>query len=96
VPLGAPDVAALERVVRPAANPDLIWYLATLRQGWKRQLRRMFGAAGAPIERLVRTSIGPVRLGDLRSGRARRLTPREVAGLTKSAPPGAPRSHRET
>jgi 23S rRNA pseudouridine2605 synthase len=96
VPLAATDVAAIERVVRPAANPDLVWYGATLRQGWKRQLRRMFGAAGAPIERLVRTSIGPVRLGDLRSGRARRLTPREVAGLTKSAPPGSSRSDRET
>ena len=46
------------------------------RQGWKRQLRRMFGAVDAPIERLVRVRIGPVRLDGLRSaarsGRSRR------------------------
>ena len=33
----------------------------------------MFGAVGAPIDRLVRVRIGPVRLDDLPSGRARRL-----------------------
>ena len=41
----------------------LAWYRATLRQGWKRQLRRMFAATGAPIERLVRVRLGTVRLG---------------------------------
>jgi 23S rRNA pseudouridine2605 synthase len=79
------QVADLVRVLQPAADPRLTWYRATLRQGWKRQLRRMFGAAGAPIERLVRISIGPVRLGDLRSGRARRVTQREIAALRTSA-----------
>src|SRR5439155_257866 len=72
---------ALARVLRPAADPELAWYRATLRQGWKRQLRRMFGAVGAPVDRLVRVAIGPVPLGDLRSGRARRLTPTEIARL---------------
>lgn len=75
------QVAALEHVIRPAPAPGLVWYRATLRQGWKRQLRRMFGAVGAPIERLVRIAIGPVELGDLRSGRARRLSPRDVAAV---------------
>jgi 23S rRNA pseudouridine2605 synthase len=95
-PLGrlAPDeVATLARVLQPPADPGLVWYRGTLRQGWKRQLRRMFGAVGAPIERLVRISIGPVRLGDLRSGRARRLTPPEVKALG-SPPPPPPGSRR--
>jgi pseudouridine synthase len=69
---------------RPA---PLTWYRAVLTQGWKRQLRRMFGAVGAPIERLVRVRIGAARLGDLSSGRARQLTVREVR-LLASGPEG--------
>ena len=90
-PLAPAALAALARVMSPAPPADLVWYRATLRQGWKRQLRRMFGAVGAPIGRLVRIGIGPVQLGDLRSGRARRLTPRVVAALAGVAPP---REHR--
>ncbi|MFL5722668.1 MAG: hypothetical protein ACJ78H_04690, partial [Chloroflexota bacterium] len=56
-----------------------------LAQGWKRQLRRMFGAVGAPIDRLVRVRIGPVRLDELKSGRARRLRGPEVRGLGAGA-----------
>ncbi len=65
--------------------PELHWYRAILAQGWKRQLRRMFGAIGAPIERLVRVRIGPVRLEDLPSGRARRLRAPEIRGLGAGA-----------
>jgi 23S rRNA pseudouridine2605 synthase len=73
----------------PRPDPNLVWYRATLAQGWKRQLRRMFGAVEAPIVRLVRVRIGTVRLGDLRSGRARNLKAPEVkimAGLASSGP----------
>lgn len=59
----------------------LTWYRAILAQGWKRQLRRMFGAVGAPIDRLVRVRIGPVRIDALASGQARRLRAPEVRGL---------------
>ena len=64
---------------------ELTWYRAILAQGWKRQLRRMFGAVGAPIERLVRVRMGPVRLDDLPSGRARRLLAPEIRGLGAGA-----------
>jgi len=64
---------------------DLYWYRATLRQGWKRQLRRMFGAVGAPIDRLVRVRIGPVRIDGLHSGRTRPLKAPEVRGLGSGA-----------
>jgi 23S rRNA pseudouridine2605 synthase len=66
----------------PAA---LSWYRAILAQGWKRQLRRMFGAVGAPIDRLVRVRIGSVRLDELPSGRARRLRAPEIRGLGAGA-----------
>lgn len=75
------------RLVALLAPPpgDLTWYRAILAQGWKRQLRRMFGVVGAPIARLVRVRIGPVRLDDLPSGRARRLRAPEVRGLAAGA-----------
>ncbi len=74
----------------PRPDPALVWYRATLAQGWKRQLRRMFGAVDAPIARLVRVRIGPVWLGDLPSGRARALKNPEVRALASGnpAPPG--------
>jgi 23S rRNA pseudouridine2605 synthase len=77
----ATEVAKLTELLAPAAPPDLTWYRATLRQGWKRQLRRMFGAVDAPIERLVRVRIGPVRIDGLRSGRVRPLKAPEIRGL---------------
>ncbi|HEX9551311.1 MAG TPA: pseudouridine synthase [Candidatus Limnocylindrales bacterium] len=85
-------------LLRPPPAPDLVWYRAVLAQGWKRQLRRMFGAVGTPIERLVRVRIGPVRLDGLVSGRARLLKAPEVRALGTgvTAPPrrAAPRADR--
>jgi len=81
------DVDQLVALLDPSADPRLVWYRAVLQQGWKRQLRRMFGAVGAPIERLVRIAVGPVALGDLRSGRARRLTSKEIGALGGSPAP---------
>ncbi len=70
----------LVALMRPEP-PPLHWYRATLAQGWKRQLRRMFGAVGAPIDRLVRVRIGPVRIDGLRSGGVRPLKAPEIRGL---------------
>jgi 23S rRNA pseudouridine2605 synthase len=53
----------------------------TINQGWKRQLRRMFGGVGAPVRRLVRVRIGSLRLDDLASGDVRPLTIAEVRRL---------------
>jgi 23S rRNA pseudouridine2605 synthase len=78
------EVERLAKLLRPAP-PDLNWYRATLTQGWKRQLRRMFGAVGAPVERLVRVRIGPVRIDGLRSGAIRSLKAPEVRGLGAGA-----------
>ncbi len=74
------EVARLVELLRPAP-PELHWYRATLTQGWKRQLRRMFGAVGAPVQRLVRVRIGPVRIDGLRSGSIRALKAPEIRNL---------------
>jgi 23S rRNA pseudouridine2605 synthase len=76
----APETARLVGLIRPAPA-WLTWYRATLRQGRKRQLRRMFGAVDAPIERLVRVRIGPIRLERLLSGDVRPLSAAEVRAL---------------
>lgn len=74
------EVDRLAGLLRPPPEP-LTWYRATLTQGWKRQLRRMFGAVGAPVARLVRVRIGPVRIDGLRSGQVRPLKAPEIRGL---------------
>ncbi|KIR61289.1 MULTISPECIES: pseudouridine synthase [Micromonospora] len=56
----------------------------TLHEGRKHIVRRLLAEVGHPVSRLVRTSIGPIRLGDLRAGRTRRLTNAEVAALFKA------------
>jgi 23S rRNA pseudouridine2605 synthase len=53
----------------------------TLHEGRKHIVRRMLEHVGHPVERLVRTSIGPVQLGSMRVGNLRRLTPEEIAKL---------------
>lgn len=79
-PATAPETHRLDELLAPTP-PALVWYRATLRQGWKRQIRRMFAAVGLPVERLVRVRIGPVRLEKLRSGAVRPLTAQEVRAL---------------
>ncbi|MER5705114.1 pseudouridine synthase [Micromonospora sp. NPDC002296] len=56
----------------------------TLHEGRKHIVRRLLDEVGHPVARLVRTAIGPIRLGDLRAGRTRRLTNAEVAALFKA------------
>ncbi|AXH92012.1 pseudouridine synthase [Micromonospora aurantiaca] len=56
----------------------------TLHEGRKHIVRRLMAEVGHPVSRLIRTSIGPIKLGDLRTGRMRRLTNAEVAALFKA------------
>jgi pseudouridine synthase len=80
-PASAAETLRLKALLGPPPVDDLVWYRVVLRHGWKRQVRRMFAAVGAPVVRLVRVRIGPVRLDDLRSGRFRRLRGAELRAL---------------
>jgi pseudouridine synthase len=53
----------------------------TITEGRNRQVRRMLEAVESKVLKLVRTAIGPVRIGDLPIGKWRRLTPEEVRKL---------------
>lgn len=52
-----------------------------LHEGRKHVVRRLLDATGHPVQRLVRTEIGPVSLGELRVGKTRQLTRDEVGAL---------------
>jgi 23S rRNA pseudouridine2605 synthase len=66
-------------VVGSAGNRVLVEVV--LHEGRNRVVRRLFDAAGHPLLRLVRTQVGPIRLGELRPGRFRALAPAEVRQL---------------
>jgi 23S rRNA pseudouridine2605 synthase len=53
----------------------------TLHEGRKHIVRRMLAATGHPVSRLVRTDVGPIRLGNLKPGASRDLTTREIGEL---------------
>jgi 23S rRNA pseudouridine2605 synthase len=53
----------------------------SLHEGRNHIVRRLFDEVGHPVMQLVRTQIGPIRLGDLKSGRVRVLSKTEVGSL---------------
>jgi 23S rRNA pseudouridine2605 synthase len=53
----------------------------TLHEGRKHIVRRMLAETGHPVSRLVRTDVGPIRLGTLKPGASRELTTREIGEL---------------
>jgi pseudouridine synthase len=66
-----------------------------LREGKKRQIRRIAASFDHPVTRLVRERIGPIGLGDLKAGEWRYLSAAEVAQLRRAAahlPMGARRA----
>jgi 23S rRNA pseudouridine2605 synthase len=63
-----------------------------IREGRKREIRRLFEAVGFPVRRLRRVGFGPIDLGDVPVGSWRPLSSAEVRSLRKSVPerrPGA-------
>jgi len=59
------------------------WLRVVLREGRKRQIRRVAAMLGYPVRRLIRVRIGPVDLGDLKPGSWRHLTPSERGALRR-------------
>jgi 23S rRNA pseudouridine2605 synthase len=67
------------RLVDSSGNRVLLEVV--LHEGRKHVVRRLLAEVGHPVQRLVRTSVGPVKLGDQRAGKLRPLTRRELAEL---------------
>ena len=56
-----------------------------IHEGRNRIVRRLLDAVGHPVRRLTRTAIGPVTLGQLRTGELRELTNDELGALLDRA-----------
>ena len=74
------DAARIVATTESAAQLEVV-----IHDGRNRVIRRMFDVLGHPVRRLVRTSIGPLALGELRPGRVRHLASPEVRSLYKAA-----------
>jgi 23S rRNA pseudouridine2605 synthase len=70
-------------------RPDVLEL--TIREGRKRQVRRMCEAVGHPVVALRRIAFGPLALGDLPPGGHRRLSRPEVDALRTAARTPRPR-----
>ena len=57
------------------------WLEITLDEGKNRQIRRLLESQGIRVLRLVRVSIGPLKLGDLKKASVRQLTPEEKLAI---------------
>ncbi|WP_253904178.1 pseudouridine synthase, partial [Arthrobacter sp. Br18] len=66
------------------STPGHILVEVVLHSGRNRVIRRLFDAVGHPVERLVRTQVGPIRVGDQRQGSIRVLGRQEVGHLLAS------------
>jgi len=99
--LGAEQIEQLRRGVelkdgptRPAEvtvlkdGPKYSVLEMTITEGRNRQVRRMIEAVGSKVLKLVRTAIGPVRIGGLPIGKWRLLAPEEVRALVGPPPDG--------
>ena len=80
-------------VARANANVAADAFEIEIKEGKKRQIRRMCEALGLTVTRLLRLTFGPLALGDLPSGALRPLTPAEIHALDLAA--GLPHRRRE-
>lgn len=76
--------AKVKRIDGPDV-PGATWLAVRLREGRKRQIKRVARAVGHPVLELQRIRIGTLLLGDLAPGKWRFLTPVEVASLKGEA-----------
>jgi 23S rRNA pseudouridine2605 synthase len=72
-----------------------LWLAITIHEGRNRQVRRMLEAVRFPARRLLRVRVGPIALGGLPFGEARRLDVREVAALRQVTGLADPLERRE-
>lgn len=76
---GNPTAPAQVEVLR--SHKDTTLLRIVLREGRKRQIRRVAALLGHPVLELKRVRMGPLQLGSLEPGKWRRLTPQEVQSL---------------
>ncbi|HEX2209516.1 MAG TPA: pseudouridine synthase, partial [Longimicrobium sp.] len=79
---GAVAQAESARLMGPAGN-GLSRLKLVLREGKKREVRRMLAALGHEVTRLVRRRFGPIELGELPKGKYRVVQPEELSHVRR-------------
>ena len=69
------------KIIRKGASGT--WLSVTMREGKKHQIRRTAQSIGLHVKRLIRTRLGPLRLGNLKLGEWRELRPSELEALKR-------------
>jgi 23S rRNA pseudouridine2605 synthase len=75
------------RVKRLKSHGQSVLLEIVLKEGKNREIRRMLARLGHKVLRLRRVAIGPVQMGHLPSGKARRLTKFELQRLQAASQP---------
>jgi 23S rRNA pseudouridine2605 synthase len=71
------------RILKAAQGHSLVEL--TLREGKNREVRRLFETQALTVDKLQRTQIGPIKLGELPKGKWRTLTAAEIKSLLSTA-----------
>ena len=66
------------RLIQQQHEPNDTWVVLELVEGKNRQIRKIFKYFGITVNKLMRIKIGPVHLGDLRTGEYRALRKSEI------------------
>ncbi|MBF0255868.1 MAG: 23S rRNA pseudouridylate synthase B, partial [Gammaproteobacteria bacterium] len=76
--------ARFEEIVESGGESANRWYHVVLVEGRNREVRRMWEAVGAKVNRLIRVRYGPILLGKYpRLGQVRELESEEVKALLR-------------
>jgi 23S rRNA pseudouridine2605 synthase len=71
------------RIKREKKQGESTWLRIVLNEGKNREIRRMLARLGHKVMRLRRIAIGPVQLGNVPTGKSRRLSPVELTALRR-------------
>lgn len=72
-------------IIKPVRSSETkCWLEISIREGRKREIRRMCEAIGHPVEKLTRVRMGPLQLGRLIPGESRPLTEQEIRTLRRA------------
>lgn len=90
---GRKTAPAKIKVLNQGANFTLLEII--MREGRKRQIRRVANILGFPVTHLVREKIGPISLGTLKAGEWRNLSRGEVSALKRAVQAKPARSRKK-
>jgi 23S rRNA pseudouridine2605 synthase len=84
------------KVKRLKTQGESTWLRIVLSEGKNREIRRMLARLGHKVLHLRRIALGPIQLGTLATGKARRLTAAEVTALRELVERQVPHEQEQT